>query len=129
MTNETEKYLAKIKKLLNLARRSSNSHEAATALNQAQALMRKHKLSQNDVDLMDITSKASKGAPSHARSIPQYMTMLGQLKFVKRWEPAAIIHSGVISAPANYRIVSFFTGPTSVLKLPLMLLMYFPVRW
>jgi len=79
MTNETEKYLAKIKKLLNLARRSSNSHEAATALNQAQALMRKHKLSQNDVDLLDITSKASKGAPSHAQSIPQYMTLLGQL--------------------------------------------------
>ncbi|HFS1922213.1 TPA: DUF2786 domain-containing protein [Klebsiella pneumoniae] len=79
MTNETEKYLAKIKKLLNLARRSSNSHEAATALSQAQALMRKHKLSQNDVDLMDITSKASKGAPSHAQSIPRYMTFLGQL--------------------------------------------------
>ncbi|MFM4022187.1 DUF2786 domain-containing protein [Klebsiella variicola] len=79
MTNETEKYLAKIKKLLNLARRSSNSHEAATALNQAQALMRKHKLSQNDVDLMDITSKASKGAPSHAQSIPRYMTFLVQL--------------------------------------------------
>lgn len=79
MTNETEKYLAKIKKLLNLARRSSNSHEAATALNQAQALMRKHKLSQNDVDLMDITRKASKGAPSHAQSIPRYMTFLGQL--------------------------------------------------
>jgi len=79
MTNETEKYLAKIKKLLNLARRSSNSHEAATALNQAQALMRKHKLSQNDVDLLDITSKASKGAQSHAQCIPQYMTLLGQL--------------------------------------------------
>lgn len=79
MTNETEKYQAKIKKLLNLARRSSNSHEAATALNQAQALMHKHKLSQNDIDLMDITSKASKGAPSHAQSIPRYMTFLGQL--------------------------------------------------
>ena len=79
LTNETEKYLAKIKKLLNLARRSSNPHEAATALNQAQALMRKHKLSQNDVDLMDITSKASKGAPSHAQNIPRYMTFLGQL--------------------------------------------------
>lgn len=79
MTNETEKYLAKIKKLLNLARRSSNSHEAATALNQAQALMRKHKLSQNDVDLMDITSKASKGAPSHAQNIPRYMAYLGKL--------------------------------------------------
>lgn len=77
--SETEKYLAKIKKLLNLARRSSNSHEAATALNQAQALMRKHKLSQNDIDLMDITSKASKGAPSHAQSIPRYMAFLGQL--------------------------------------------------
>jgi hypothetical protein len=77
--SECEKYLAKIKKLLNLARRSSNPHEAATALNQAQALMRKHKLSQNDIDLMDITSKASKGAPSHAQSIPRYMTFLGQL--------------------------------------------------
>ncbi|GKL08905.1 hypothetical protein NUBL21990_43770 [Klebsiella pneumoniae] len=77
--SDTEKYLAKIKKLLNLARRSSNPHEAATALNQAQALMCKHKLSQNDVDLMDITSKASKGAPSHAQSIPRYMTFLGQL--------------------------------------------------
>ena len=41
--------------------------------------MRKHKLSQNDIDLMDITSKASKGAPSHAQSIPRYMTFLGQL--------------------------------------------------
>ncbi|POT29867.1 DUF2786 domain-containing protein [Citrobacter braakii] len=79
MTNETEKCLAKIKKLLNLARRSLNSHEAACALNQAQALMRKHKLSQNDIDLMDITSKASKGAPSHAQNIPRYMTFLGQL--------------------------------------------------
>ncbi|MFW3709838.1 DUF2786 domain-containing protein [Klebsiella quasipneumoniae subsp. similipneumoniae] len=77
--SDTEKYLAKIKKLLNLARRSSNPHEAATALNQAQALMRKHKLSQNDVDLMDITSKASKGAPSHAQNIPRYMAYLGQL--------------------------------------------------
>lgn len=79
MTNESEKYLAKIKKLLNLARRSSNPHEAAAALNQAQALMRKHKLSQNDIDLMDITSKASKGAPSHAQNIPRYMAYLGQL--------------------------------------------------
>ena len=77
--SESEKYLAKIKKLLNLARRSSNPHEAATALNQAQALMHKHKLSQTDIDLMDITSKASKGAPSHAQSIPRYMALLGQL--------------------------------------------------
>ncbi|HID4045029.1 TPA: DUF2786 domain-containing protein [Pluralibacter gergoviae] len=79
MNNEKEKYLSKIKKLLNLARRSSNSHEAAAVLNQAQALMRRHKLSQSDVDLMDITSKASKGAPSHAQSIPRYMAYLGQL--------------------------------------------------
>lgn len=74
-----EKYLAKIKKLLNMARRSSNPHEAATALSQAQAMMRKHKLDQRDIDLMDITSKSSKGAPSHAQSIPQYMTLLAHL--------------------------------------------------
>ncbi|HBI6952473.1 TPA: DUF2786 domain-containing protein, partial [Serratia marcescens] len=32
MTHNNEKYLAKIKKLLNLARRSTNSNEAANAL-------------------------------------------------------------------------------------------------
>ncbi len=43
-----EKYLAKIKKLLNLAKRSANPNEAANALRQAQNLMREHRLSTTD---------------------------------------------------------------------------------
>ncbi|EPB3939289.1 DUF2786 domain-containing protein, partial [Yersinia enterocolitica] len=39
-----EKYLAKIKKLLNLAKHSTNPNEAANAMSQAQNLMREHGL-------------------------------------------------------------------------------------
>lgn len=79
MTHNNEKYLAKIKKLLNLARRSTNSNEAANALSQAQALMRKHNLGEIDIDLMDIDRASSKGAPSHAHKIPVYMNSLANM--------------------------------------------------
>ena len=79
MTHNNEKYLAKIKKLLNLARRSTNSNEAANALSQAQALMRKHNLGEIDIDLMDIDRASSKGAPSQAQKIPAYMNSLARM--------------------------------------------------
>ncbi|HIE4801251.1 TPA: DUF2786 domain-containing protein [Serratia marcescens] len=79
MTHNNEKYLAKIKKLLNLARRSTNSNEAANALSQAQALMRKHSLTETDIDLMEIGRASSKGAPSQAQKIPAYMSALGRM--------------------------------------------------
>ncbi len=74
-----EKYLAKIKKLLNLARRSTNQHEAANAISQAQGLMRKHDLNEVDVDLLDVGESSSKGAPSNAVKIPGYAAMLAQM--------------------------------------------------
>jgi hypothetical protein len=46
--NDREKILARIKKCLALSR-SSNEHEAAIALRQAQALMREHGISDSDV--------------------------------------------------------------------------------
>ncbi len=126
--SESEKYLAKIKKLLNLARRSSNPHEAATALNQAQALMRKHKLSQNDVDLMDITSKASKGAPSHAQSIPRYMTFLGQLICRAMGVNCYYsFHRNYLNGQKQNTVI--FMVLTSVRKSLLMPSTFFPARW
>jgi len=71
-----EKYLNKIKKLLNLARKSTNASEAANAMRQAQNLMRAHKLTAQDIDLMEISEVSSKGAPSNAVKIPGYMRML-----------------------------------------------------
>lgn len=46
------KILDKIKKLMALSK-SGNSHEAANALKKAQAYMREHNISDDDVDLMD----------------------------------------------------------------------------
>ncbi|PLY35978.1 hypothetical protein F164LOC_17145 [Pectobacterium carotovorum] len=74
-----EKYLNKIKKLLNLARRSTNTNEAANAMSQAQAMMRQHGLTENDVDLMAINEADSKASPSKAQKTPKYMAGLMQL--------------------------------------------------
>ncbi|ATY93084.1 DUF2786 domain-containing protein [Pectobacterium atrosepticum] len=74
-----EKYLNKIKKLLNLARRSTNTNEAANAMSQAQAMMRQHGLTETDVDLMAINEADSKTAPSKAQKTPKYMAGLMQL--------------------------------------------------
>jgi hypothetical protein len=51
-----DKILKKIKKCLALAK-SSNPNEAATALRQAQALMREHGISAESVELSDVTEK------------------------------------------------------------------------
>ncbi len=53
MTNDRERLLAKIKKLLNMAKHNaSNETEAATALRQAEAMMRKH-----DIQFAEIEAK------------------------------------------------------------------------
>jgi hypothetical protein len=54
--------LDKIKRLLALARSSSNQHEAANALHMAQQLMKKHQLSDTDIALHDITERYTKRA-------------------------------------------------------------------
>lgn len=74
-----EKYLAKIKKLLNLAKHSTNPNEAANAMSQAQNLMREHGLTSIDIDLMEINEAGSKGAPSHAQAVPKYMGLLADI--------------------------------------------------
>ncbi len=58
-----ERYLQKIKKLLNLGRRSTNPNEAGIAIQQAQKLMAAHNISVGDVDLLEISEFNSKAAP------------------------------------------------------------------
>lgn len=74
-----EKYLNKIKKLLTLAKRSTNPHEAAAALARAQKMMAEHRVQQSDVDFMDINEATSKGAPNNAQTPPKYLQMLTSL--------------------------------------------------
>ncbi|NYA16556.1 DUF2786 domain-containing protein, partial [Serratia fonticola] len=71
-----ERYLQKIKKLLNLGRRSTNPNEAGIAIQQAQKLMAAHNISAGDVDLLEISEFNSKAAPSNAASTPTYMADL-----------------------------------------------------
>jgi len=59
--------LDKINKCLRLAK-SSNPHEAATAMRQAQALMQKHNLSTDDVAMNDIFEKAVTSGSSNKPS-------------------------------------------------------------
>ncbi|EOF6356428.1 DUF2786 domain-containing protein, partial [Salmonella enterica] len=68
-----EKYLARIKKLLRLARGTSSPEEAMNAMAKAQAYMRKCGVSESDVELSEMREFASTGAPSDARSVPRYM--------------------------------------------------------
>ena len=70
------KYLDKIKKLMNLARKNTNPHEAALALERAQKLMREHRLTETDVALTEISEASSASAPSDAVKIPVYMSHL-----------------------------------------------------
>ncbi|WP_284473522.1 DUF7168 domain-containing protein [Serratia symbiotica] len=71
-----DKLLAKIKKLLNLARKNTNSHEASLALERAQKMMREHRVTETDVALTEISEASSEGAPSNANKTPRYMSML-----------------------------------------------------
>lgn len=74
-----EKYLAKIKKLLNLARKTSNANEAANAISMAQSLMRQYNISEVEAGFCDISEACSKGAPSDASRPPNYMGYLVQV--------------------------------------------------
>ncbi|UAN55468.1 DUF2786 domain-containing protein [Serratia sp. JSRIV004] len=71
-----EKYLAKIKKLLNLARKATNSNEAAAALRQAQNLMKQHGVSESEAEFIDISEASTKGSPSNAQTPPKYLGWL-----------------------------------------------------
>ena len=59
MKKKEEKAIDKIKKCLALAA-SSNANEAATAMRQAQALMAKHGLNADDVQLSDVKAETTK---------------------------------------------------------------------
>lgn len=69
-----EKILKKIKKCLALAK-SSNPHEAATALRQAQALMREHGISADDVDLSNVREHTSNTSDA-ANTPPRWFSWL-----------------------------------------------------
>ena len=74
MDNKT--VLEKIKKCLALSQ-SANEHEAAQALKQAQALMRKYELSEHDVELSKVTEAGAERRV--ARSLSTWQWGVGYL--------------------------------------------------
>lgn len=74
--SDKEKYLRKIKKLLALARNNSSPQEAALAMNRARELMERHRFSEADAALMDISEAFTNKSPSHAARMPEYMALL-----------------------------------------------------
>lgn len=65
--DKRERLLSKIKKLLALAR-STNPHEAAAALKQAQKLMQEHHIQQSEVEISE-----SQNGQKFAKKAPQYI--------------------------------------------------------
>lgn len=73
-----ERIKAKIKKCLAIAEDSASaSNEAATAIKQAQALMKKHNISSNDIELMEISEKMADSKPP--KKPPRYLWALMNL--------------------------------------------------
>ncbi|WKE65038.1 DUF2786 domain-containing protein [Gallaecimonas kandeliae] len=70
-----DRILAKIKKLMALANRTTNPHEAASALAKAQALMAAHQLTESDVALSAIDEASAKLA-NKSQTQPRWSHML-----------------------------------------------------
>ncbi|EKC7206328.1 DUF2786 domain-containing protein [Salmonella enterica] len=106
-----EKHLARIKKLLRLARGTSSPEEAMNAMAKAQAYMRKCGVSESDVELSEMREFASTGAPSDARSVPRYMHGLCTL-VCRAFGVECYIGGRWRSARSLKRYVNFY-GPDS----------------
>jgi len=71
---DRETAIAKIKKCLALGR-SANEHEAAAAMRQAQALMRMHGITDEALQLSDVSEA---GAPARSAALPQWEVFLSE---------------------------------------------------
>ncbi|OCG27981.1 hypothetical protein A9G45_13260 [Gilliamella sp. HK2] len=78
MTNNNEKYIDKIKKLLALAK-STNPHEAAIAMQRALKLMKEHDINASDVELFSINESMAKRTPTDAEKQPSYVGILANV--------------------------------------------------
>ena len=78
MTPDRKRALERIQKCLNLAK-SSEPHEAAAALRQAQKLMEMHGVSEDDVNNLDIESEKVVSADLWRKSLSLYLTNLVHL--------------------------------------------------
>lgn len=104
-----ERYLQKIKKLLNKAKSNSSAEESATALRMAQTLMREHGLGEADVEFIDISESLTRGAPDNAIKPTCYTSMLLTL-ICKAFGVEAILDWRYTARGIPVRIVRFY-GP------------------
>ena len=78
MEQELIRIKAKITKLLNLAEKAANEHEAANAMAKARALMDKYQLSQ--IDVLEVGGEEKRftrqNATRHFAAMPQYLSYL-----------------------------------------------------
>ncbi|MCU5775192.1 DUF2786 domain-containing protein [Winslowiella arboricola] len=102
-----KKYLAKIQKLMRLASNTSSPHEAASAMAKAQAFMREHGLSESEVTFAEISTSASKSAPSDAVKMPYYMIILAST-VEKAFGVRSIYGWRWTSSRKPKRVVSFY---------------------
>ncbi len=98
MSDENNKILEKIKKCMALAG-SSNEHEAASALRQAQALMKKHGISNDQVRLSNVETATTDAGKS--KTPPRYNNMLVHL-IASAFSVRPIYHGGFESTRIEF---------------------------
>ncbi len=100
--------LSKIKKCLALAK-SSNPHEAAAALRQAQKLMAEHRVTEGDVDLAEVTQQAARTRMQTATTWETSLAAMIADAFGCRLHRHTLLMSTFIGA-SKYRREWVFTG-------------------
>lgn len=104
-----EKIIDKIKKCLALGK-SNNAHEAAAALRQAQKLMEKHGLSEEDLEKSGYGHEAVEcPIQANKKAIPIHLSRMVNL-LMKAFQVKAVIERNVRVSDVSYRVRYF--GPT-----------------
>lgn len=107
-TPDRVRALDKIKKCLALAA-SSNAHEAAAALRQAQKLMELHGVSEEDVDGLEVEDElVISPEPYKVRGLPLYFTKITQLMMVA-FGVRALIEPAYVNGKARMAVRYFGT--------------------
>ena len=105
--SDKRKILEKIRKCLALAK-SSNPHEAAAALRQAQKLMAAHKLSEQDIDLLSV--KSARANAGRAQKPPKWQHMLVGV-ICEAFSVEAIFRSGFFQKETEVEFIGIEEAP------------------
>ena len=105
---DTKRIIEKIKKCMALGK-SSNAHEAAAAMRQAQKMMEQHGLTEDDIEGSSYGNEAVECPIQAGKKVPVHLTAFVNL-IIKAFQVKAVIERNLRVSDYSYRIRYF--GPS-----------------